>query len=196
MTHYHISAVKIWSLWWSHWYNQQLLFNSLKNNQIKGNERVTYDSAQTKRGRQILVLPKYEKLLGIKIDCKLSFDDHMRNFSQCFIYLFFVLYVWCTLNCQLKNKEIIMKNKNSYELCSAIAFLNKKNHSTVWMMFYCDDLIIWTRKQKNGNANVKYSFNLKSKKRTLLDPWYCEQLVRQLRTSATTRHKFSNGSLY
>ena len=85
-----------------------------------------------------MVLPKYEKLLGIKIDCKLSFDDHMRNFSQCFIYLFFVLYVWCTLNCQLKNKEIIMKNKNSYELCSAIAFLNNKKP-----FYSMDDVLLW-----------------------------------------------------
>ena len=143
-----------------------------------------------------MVLPKYEKLLGIKIDCKLSFDDHMRNFSQCFIYLFFVLYVWCTLNCQMKNKEIIMKNKNSYELCSAIAFLNNKKP-----FYSMDDVLLWwsnnlNKETKEWKCKCKVLLQSVIKKLTLLDPWYCEQLVRQLRTSATTRHKFSNGSLY
>ena len=65
-----------------------LLFNWFKSNQIKDNEDKchllpsTDETVQVNIGTARIINSKCEKLLGIKIDCKLSFDDHIGNICK------------------------------------------------------------------------------------------------------------------
>ena len=65
-----------------------LLFNWFKSNQIKDNEDKchllpsTDETVQVNIGTARINNSKCEKLLGIKIDCKLSFDDHIGNMCK------------------------------------------------------------------------------------------------------------------
>ena len=65
-----------------------LLFNWFKSNQLKGNEDKchvwlsTDETVQVNIGTANINNGKCEKLLGIKIDCKLSFDDHIGNICK------------------------------------------------------------------------------------------------------------------
>ena len=62
-----------------------LLFNWFKSNQMKGNEDKchvllsTDETVQVNIGTSRINNSKCGKLLGIKIDCKLSFDDDIGN---------------------------------------------------------------------------------------------------------------------
>ena len=65
-----------------------LLFDWFKSNQMKGNEDKyhvlpsTDETVQANIGTTRINNSKYEKLLGIKTDCKLSFDDHIGNICK------------------------------------------------------------------------------------------------------------------
>ena len=62
-----------------------LLFNWFKNDQMKGHEDKCHELLSTDETVQVNIgaarinISKCEKLLGIKIDRKLSFDDHIGN---------------------------------------------------------------------------------------------------------------------
>ena len=65
-----------------------LLFNWFKCNQMKGNKDKyhvllsTDETVQVNIGTARINDSKCEKLVGIKIDCKLSFDDHIGNICK------------------------------------------------------------------------------------------------------------------
>ena len=65
-----------------------LLFNWFKNSQMKGNEDKCHGLPSTDETMQVNIgtvrinNSKCEKLLGIKIDCKLSFDDHIGSIGK------------------------------------------------------------------------------------------------------------------
>ena len=65
-----------------------LLFNWFKNNQMKGNENDCHALISTDETDQVYIgvshvtNSKCEKLLGIIIDCQLSFDNDMENICE------------------------------------------------------------------------------------------------------------------
>ena len=65
-----------------------LLFNWFKSNQMKSNEGKchvllgTHETVQVNIGTALINNSKCEKLFDIKIDCKLSFDDHAESICK------------------------------------------------------------------------------------------------------------------
>ena len=65
-----------------------LLFNWFKSNQMKGSEDKCHvlpprdETVRVNIGTARINNSKCEKLLGIKIDCKLSFDHHIGNMCK------------------------------------------------------------------------------------------------------------------
>ena len=59
-----------------------VLFNWFKNNQIKGNEDKGYILLSTDTTVQVNIGYQMWTLLGIKIDCKLNFDDHIGKICK------------------------------------------------------------------------------------------------------------------
>ena len=79
-----------------------LLFNWFKNNQMKDNEDRfhvllnTDETVQVNKCTNRVNNGKCEKLLGIKIDCEVSFDDRIGNMQK----------GWCKIKCTYQSSTI------------------------------------------------------------------------------------------
>ena len=56
----------------------------LSDNQMKGNHFIisSNDSSGIKIGKSFIISSNYEKLLGVKIDTKLTFDGHIKDICR------------------------------------------------------------------------------------------------------------------
>ena len=65
--------------------HSQKLFKQISDNQVKGNNDKCYliisskDSSEIKIGNTFKKRPTYKKTLGVKIDTKLTFNDHIKD---------------------------------------------------------------------------------------------------------------------